>query len=828
MRRLLFSNDLPSFQLESDALHTIVLQPELGKLSVELWDKRGKRRHADTEYKIAGPASFEGKTDAEGRLLHENVAPGDYTLTLTQKFPEELKLQPETYTASLVALAATTGRPQIRRLGVFPRCTMSRLRGMVFDTNKTFLLPTALPAMRQIRQHYEAHNPSKLLIVGHTDTTAEPAVNDPLSLDRAKSVKQYLEDDVDAWLKNYDEGVSQKKRWGAREDRLMMLKLEGYATRAPQQSNVTWFQEHHNQLVKGGRKPGREELEVDGKIGPKTRTELIFEYMSLDGVSLKDQKDFLIDIQVHGCGENFPLDKTGLELDARAASERNDERDRTDRRVELFFFDEEYGPVPAPTSAKGQEYLTWRKLSEEDTDENVEGVTQKATFVQVPSAHFRTGSAVLLPEGESPTSGTGTALSSVGMLALALRFNEERPGHSMLLAGHADSVGSDKSNDKLSAKRAELTHAVLTGNRDTFVNIANETGKVSDWKQILKWSAAAFPMVPTLREGEEPGDDEALPEGFALADPGKIDDDATTGKPAATAFQKAYNRNKTALGGQDDLKPDGVVGRKTWGAIFDLYQYNLAQELGEDFASLGQLRNLVTPLPNVDPFIGFGESIPVDGVGKDNLASEANRRIEVLFFEQGQEPDLAVLKEDPKLSELYLRDGYERKVMETDSAKRVRVEIKLETSDGLAVPGVAFRALTSSGAEKNGKLNGGGTAFLKTPPGGTFSIEYLDHDVIRANALAARLARSLDDRDHALVLGVLFQAKEAFDRTSSAIDEFFPRDGKLVDEIRAVAKGTKSEDGIEHCLVGLELGGSGVDTLIAFNESGLDAGQANV
>jgi hypothetical protein len=65
--------------------------------------------------------------------------------------------------------------------------------------------------------------------------------------------------------------VPEKKRWGAREDRLMMLKLEGYATRAPQQSNVTWFQEHHNQLVKGGRKPGREELKVFATCGVAPR-----------------------------------------------------------------------------------------------------------------------------------------------------------------------------------------------------------------------------------------------------------------------------------------------------------------------------------------------------------------------------------------------------------------------------------------------------------------------------------------------------------------------------------------------------------------------------
>jgi hypothetical protein len=34
-----------------------------------------------------------------------------------------------------------------------------------------------------------------------------------------------------------------------------------------------------------------------------------------------------------------------------------------------------------------------------------------------------------------------------------------------------------------------------------------------------------------------------------------------------------------------------------------------------------------------------------------------NRRVEVLFFAKGREPDLALLKEDPKKSELYFAGG---------------------------------------------------------------------------------------------------------------------------------------------------------------------------
>src|SRR5690606_126396 len=176
-------------------------------------------------------------------------------------------------------------------------------------------------------------------------------------------------------------------------------------------------------------------------------------YMALDGVTLSEDEEFHISVQTHGCGENFPLDESLAGTDERPEAERDGERDRHDRRVELFFFDHEFAVRPPPTSADGAEYLTWRKLAaKHEQDFAVEGVNNKATVLPITHAHFRTGSAVLLPEGEAPVSGaaaastaaastaaastassgaagSGASTSSVCALAMALRFNEERPGH---------------------------------------------------------------------------------------------------------------------------------------------------------------------------------------------------------------------------------------------------------------------------------------------------------------------------------------------------------------------------------------------------------------
>jgi outer membrane protein OmpA-like peptidoglycan-associated protein len=653
-----FTRDLSSFSLEATKPLTVVLKPALGRLSVELWEKTGRIRHANCDYEIAGPESFEGTTDEDGRLLHEEVFPGDYTLTLKvdvnrprakarpgeEPRPHEPKL--EEYESPLVALESGNSAVQLRMIGVLPRVVMARMRGMLFDTNKCFLLPTAIEAVQRIREIYEANNPSELLVVGHTDTTAEPAINDPLSVERAKSVKAYLEDDVDTWLKNYD--LPGKKKWGSREDRLMIIAMPDFGSRQPSEDLVKWFQ-------------GRRGLTVDGIAGPKTRKQLIADYMAIDGVKLADQKHFHVNISAHGAGENFPLDATGLALDSAAADA---QEDRVDRRVELFFFDKEFGVEPPPGSADGPEYLEWRARAAETEDHEVAGIQNELTIVPIESAHFRTGSAVLLPEGEAPTTDVGTATTSVGALAMALRFNEEHPGQSVLVAGHTDSVGSDANNDKLSSQRAQVVHAVLTGDREAFVSIADETGKVSDWKQILSWASIDLAVLFPLRASDDkgPASGPVLAQvSFAECDPGVIDDNAFTGVEPVKAFQRAFNANKATLASTaDDLKVDGAFGKKSWGAVFDCYQYNMARELGADPDGVQALRDQLVFLPTKKPFVGFGEHHPADGNTADAVASQANRRVEVLFFDKGQEPDVALIDEAPEITELYLPDVYRK------------------------------------------------------------------------------------------------------------------------------------------------------------------------
>jgi len=617
--------------------NTVVITPPRGKLFVELWDKFGRTLHKQQRYELTGPASFSGETDDEGRFLHEGVAFGDYKLKLSLEIdPGDGSSVTDTYESKLVVLEANAGEPQQRMLGVLPRVVMARMRGMLFDTNKCFLLPTAIEALRRIRQIYALNSPCNLLIVGHTDTTAEPDINNPLSVERAKSMQAYLEDDVQAWLDNYE--LSGKKCWGSREDRLMITAMPDFATRGEDEDLVEWFQRTRK-------------LEVDGVAGPKTRKQLITEYMGLDGAKLSEEPGFEIDIQTHGVGENHPLAETGFELDTAAA---DGKEDPFDRRVELFFFDKEFGVVPAPAAPDGDEYLKWREHAAENDDFPIEGVGKQAIVVEVHDALFRTNSCVVLPEGEAPSTDEHGAITSVGLIATALRFNEEHRNLKLVVAGHTDTTATVEFNQTLSEERAKCALALLVGDRAEFVKLVDQRHTVADYKQILSWCSEAFEDVEFD------------------CDPGKIDDNAATGVEPLKKFQTAYNANKAAIGASaPDLSVDGDIGPLTWGAIFDVFEFGVREELGEDAAALAALRKKLVFVDDERKALGFSEHHPVDQIGRDGVRSQTNRRVEILFFETGEEPDLVLAESDPDISDVYLPAEYRHRPVDAMvSAKR--------------------------------------------------------------------------------------------------------------------------------------------------------------
>jgi hypothetical protein len=227
---------------------------------------------------------------------------------------------------------------------VRPRAVVCRFSGLVFDTNKNFLLPGSIPLLKALQRIYTQRPDNKLLIVGHTDTSGEVEYNDKLSLERSQAVEAFLKRDHATWLKRYETSVPESARWGDLEDRQMIGSLP--AGDSDEEEPVRAFQ------------ASRQLEKVDGICGPKTREVLVKEYMTLGPEKLPDT----ITTTLHGCGEHFPLDATGLELDESPA---DGENDPVDRRVELFFFDGAIDPPPPGQNSKAgsTEYPAWRKLA---------------------------------------------------------------------------------------------------------------------------------------------------------------------------------------------------------------------------------------------------------------------------------------------------------------------------------------------------------------------------------------------------------------------------------------------------------------------------------
>lgn len=236
-----------------------------------------------------------------------------------------------------------------------PPVAMARMHGTYFDTDKCFLLPTATASLEKLVDLYELYPDSEILVVAHTDTSGEESYNLALSAERADSMRAYLRNDVEAWLAWYDDRAGDGKRWGHRED-VMMIDALVPEHDFGDDTRVTAYQAWHNGTSADARAPdqprskpgGWEALKVDGIMGPKTRRQLVIDYMNLSGTSLP------VDTRVvtYGCGEYFPLTEAEGEIDPDAE---DDQHVNFDRRVEVFFFDKPFGILPAvPGVAQGQ------------------------------------------------------------------------------------------------------------------------------------------------------------------------------------------------------------------------------------------------------------------------------------------------------------------------------------------------------------------------------------------------------------------------------------------------------------------------------------------
>jgi outer membrane protein OmpA-like peptidoglycan-associated protein len=240
-----------------------------------------------------------------------------------------------------------------------PKVRRARLSGLGFETDKTFLLPSAMEGIRRLVKLFDGRENLVALVCGHTDKQlragASPEVNRALSVERAEAVRAFLLDDAQAWLKFYG-GAPHSAKWGVREDQHMLA--------AVKDNNGAAFHQD----------------KVDGLLGPKTkdawsrfqsahdliateeaddpsRLALVKAYMQLEGTSLPAGTPLL----AHGCGQTHPLPETRDE--SKADQPKN-------RRVEIFLFEGAIDPPPVtPCPPQGcDQWAIWVRRQVEDVD----------------------------------------------------------------------------------------------------------------------------------------------------------------------------------------------------------------------------------------------------------------------------------------------------------------------------------------------------------------------------------------------------------------------------------------------------------------------------
>jgi hypothetical protein len=216
------------------------------------------------------------------------------------------------------------------------RVHMVRLIGLIFDSNKCFLLPYALPGIKQIIQMHEKYKTAEVLIVGHAGSDEDLAGAD-IAFDRAQILGAYLKNKPTIWLNWFGPDKNERSRWGTREIQLMLSALpdlkncfySGFASGISDEKTTSAIKKFQEYM----KKEKNVSLPVDGKVDFETRKALVEAYMNIEGTSFSEE----VHPVAHGCEGHFKgkTTSTGNEAD--------------DRRIEVLFFEKMISPRPQAT-----------------------------------------------------------------------------------------------------------------------------------------------------------------------------------------------------------------------------------------------------------------------------------------------------------------------------------------------------------------------------------------------------------------------------------------------------------------------------------------------
>ena len=254
----------------------------------------------------------------------------------------------------------------------------------------------------------------------------------------------------------------------------------------------------------------------------------------------------------------------------------------------------------------------------------------KMHILEMEDVLFHLNSAVMMPEnpqGKSSAQGGGASdeqLVLTGLKALALVYKqfEFDPDSKIVISGHTDTSGTFDLNFKLSDERAKNILYLLIGTKEEWAKICYGRQKIEDYQQIMKHFEKKI---------------------VCGCDPDKVDD--TWGDKTKTAtlnfFKKTVPGKAVSLFAQVENDSKKRWPLEAWYPVYDLYSQEIVEVLEISLAELESRRkSSVKFIDDKKPFVGCGESFPIDAKEKNNYRSQKNRRVEILFFDKDEIPEL--------------------------------------------------------------------------------------------------------------------------------------------------------------------------------------------
>jgi|GEM_PF-5814884 len=231
-------------------------------------------------------------------------------------------------------------------------------------------------------------------------------------------------------------------------------------------------------------------------------------------------------------------------------------------------------------------------------------------------------------------------VTGLHVMALTYKVLEEHHTLGLLIAGHTDTTGSVESNYVLSEQRANNVLFLLEQRRDEWAQLCLKRHRIEDYQQIMKHYSKKHADWQ--------------------CDPGAINNSYNDSTHSAT--QGFFRNNGIDEVLADDVKHDHEHKWPlvAWLAVYDLYDLEIDQILGEVNRNQqlkqgpDKLNTCSTggPLPEGPQprssrlrfadiqrkILSCGKSFPIQKRLRDNYRSQENRRVELLFFNEGDLP----------------------------------------------------------------------------------------------------------------------------------------------------------------------------------------------